>query len=370
MRHLPLLLTACLASFVSAVSAAPQVPVTEAWGDLLRSPPFRAGQAWVRLGVQAKEGAPGSPVLVYALFEGPTRPGSTQAQSGSQLGPLEVVPVRELCRLSKRLEQLERLDRLPSDALHVLYATELLVPDRGSARFEIKAGREVVARLTLRAKGRDSNPWFVVRGPREAKDTLEAAGAPEELRVSAAQALPRWPGDEPLLWETPQRLIPLSRLLPQATPRQPTLGVRLLPEGVLELSHEGGLGNLVEHLLARVWIRGRPIALLRKQVEGETRGGLLGKLERRTRVRLDLDLESLGAKEGDRVELQLLYSPRGVRYPSKAREALRALCSGSPAISRRLVIREGRVEALEGVLEHAGSWKRTGGHPCVRLRGD
>jgi hypothetical protein len=373
-RSLPCLLWLCCLALVATPSyASPQVPVTETWGDLLSRPPLRAGADWVRLGVEAKQGAPRSTVLVYALYEGATA-SSSPTRSGARLGSLEVC---ELAARHEHLELTERLRRHPKDALHVLYVTELQVPARGSARFELKAGARVVARVTLAARRPESpsNPWFVVRGLREVAEDLKSSldDSAELLRVSATRATARWPGDEALLWETPRELVPLARPLPRATPTKPELGVRLLPSGALELSLERGLGNLDERLLARVWIRGRPVDLRSKELQVEARGGLLRKLERRARVRLQLDLEALRADEQDRVELQLLYAPRGLRYESRRCESLHAIARGRPAISRRFVLREGRAAArpeLKGVLQRLPSWKESRSHPCVRLLRD
>ena len=371
MRHpLPLLFVGWLALCATPSHAAPQVPVTETWGDLLQRAPLRAGPTWVRLGLEARQAKPGSPVLVYALFEGATGPGE-RGRSGFQLGPLEVVPVPEVRARRKELEQAKRLQRFPSDALNVLYAATLRVPEQGLARYEVRAGQEVVARFSLRASGQPDQPWFVVRRPETATQALKSSRdtTPEALRVSSARASARWPGHEALRWETPQDLIHLLEDLPRATPTTTKLGVRRDATGVLELSLAAGLGEPAGHLLARVWVRGRPVNLRQKQPQVQERRGLERKRERRVRVRLALDLRGLGAEEGDRVEVQLLYSPQGVEYEAERCEALRALAQGAPALSQRFLLREGRVDAelLEGVLQRLPAWKGTGKHPCVRL---
>jgi len=367
MRHPILLLLLALCATPS--HASPQIPVTETWGDLLQRPPLRAGQGWVRLGLEARESRPGSSILVYALFEGPTGPGRGP-RSGAQLGPLEVVAVRELQALRKELEVAKRLQRFPQDALNVLYATALRVPERGRARYEVRAGARVLARFALAAKGEPDQPWFVVRAPQTAREELLSTDdtKPESLRISGARASARWPGDEALRWETPRDLIPLAEELPRATPRRALLGARLDAAGALVLDLEAGLGQLEERLLARVWIRGLPVHVRQKQRQEEAREGLLRKLERRVRVRLELDLESgaLGARAGDQVEVQLLYSPRGVDLEGDRCEQLRTLSSGAPALSKRFVLRKGRVD-LGRVLQRLPSWKSTRDHPCVRL---
>lgn len=361
-------------------SASPGVSVTENWGELFGQPPLQVeDRTWVRLGVETKKGPPGSPVLVYAVLEGPVLRDLSRSDSiptTTELGPLRIVPIPRLESLAKKqevLKELERLRRYPSEALRVLYAASIRVPQRGKLRYQIRRGAEVLASFELQATGARAAPWFVLKLPEETGKT-EALGlgkdaSPVRLRVSRDLGIPRWPGEEALLWETPRRFLPFARALPRAIPTTPELGLEISPTGEVTLSLKRGLGPLAGHVLARFWINRKPVLQRHQAKQRQNRAGLLRKLERRVSLRLELDLETIGAS-GEQIEVQLLYSPEGwdPDHHGHERERLRALSAGGqPAISRRVVLHKAQFKAI---LKRMNSWKGLDRHPCVRLLPD
>jgi hypothetical protein len=315
-----------------------EVPLVRSWGELLEQEPIKCGGAKVRFGIESTYVPADGAVMFYALIDGRIDLPAAQPDTDTvRLGPFVLRgQIESLLETTKRLERIQRasLQRLRSEGsleLH-LGIYQLSVFDRDIVEIVAPNGR-VLAEVLLRGGKEVSHPWFPW-----AKDPDQHGGAVRELVKLDDNRPERYPVQSPLELrpavaafdaESPAWLVsekgfnpkpddPLPRWLNlQPTPRFQlrVLGNRLTLTSERPLT----VTNPRDQFLSRWWVNDRPVLAQKSEALKEVFDielQLLEEVRRPVRVvQFDMTLAPavLGAKRGDKIGLQLLYTPSGWR---------------------------------------------------------
>jgi hypothetical protein len=307
----------------------PGLQVVRTWGELLDQPVISLADGnKVRLGVEAKQVARGSAILIYALLDG-----NQWSVKGEQpLGPLRVqfhrvgVVQREASVKRGPAARVPRWD----NAKRLLFATTL----EPSAYWDIEKARAIwpekfrlavlaadnalVAEEIIAATSNRQHPWLVFGSPAKPKTWR----SPEEEAVRAYfgmsrlhPATPFCDGSTPILEDGGD--IPRERPLPGWTFAEPdprlslradARSLRIDSKTSLYLSWPG------DRFLHRLWVNGRPfVPEERIEAYGIARSG---RMVFGTRLDVEWEFEParIKARKGDRVGVQVLYCPGGWRF--------------------------------------------------------
>jgi len=306
----------------------PQLQVVRTWGELLDQPAIAvAGGGKVRLGLEAKQVARGSAILVYALLEG----NEWRAGGAQPLGPLrlqfaqvDVTPAEAASRESfGRRPQWDNAKRLLFAATIEAYtywdadkARAADWPEKFRLALRGPDNASVAADIVVVTRNRDQ-PWLVFGAPAQPKiwfsenDLVRAHFGTKLLHP----ATPVCDGRTPILEDRGD--IPRERALPRWAFVKPETGLTLQADVRslrVEFKTDVYLSWPGDRLLHRLWINGRPFAPKEKiEAYGIARTGrmVFGK-------RLDVDWEfdpaHVRAQKGDRIGIQVLYCPDGWRF--------------------------------------------------------
>jgi hypothetical protein len=327
------------------------IRVVATWADLLRQPVIDAGGGVrVRLGISATRCPRWSGVLLYAYAEGygDYRPSRTNCD---RLGPLWIsirfgsrfLDAPNEPRLPRRWSEVPRTRQL-------LFARPVMIDNSGrySIAVRTEAGGEVGSAVVTGTEdpAKPFHPWSPLLHLEDAQ-YLTGVGAMMERTAPAVAtnpgqgiALPLLMGDMHLAEapKAPARMARLPALLPEEAG-----GMKLTidPETLLLRVEAGRAVTAFAcgcQFLARWWVNGRPF--LPRPARPTPRKGDLGTLYqfKDVEIQLRLDATKLGARPGDRVELQLMYCPWGWA-PVENPQRLEGGGSELPVMTNRVAFR-------------------------------
>jgi hypothetical protein len=369
MRRLPLILVVGLsvaAAGPALCSEPPKLAIAEVktWEDLLKQPPLDlGGGVKVRLGVEATRCPRWAGVLLYAYTEG-YDDRVVQRVNRDRLGPLWVS-----VRFGERsLDAKLKITFLPrawqaGDKSPRLFCRPFMIDRAGEYQVTVRTeqGKEVAQVVVT---GEDDSvkpfhPWSPLLLLEDARH--ERVGTEYKFRRTSPAtatyrgqgiALPNLPSDlgfhrgggavrprkeKPAEPEVPFGKGPLPKLLPE----QVDPGLKLTVDAEKMLLRVTPTRPLTtyrpdEHFLARWWVNGKPFAPRQVDPIPTLGGGAVVYQDEDVLIKLQVQPRSWGAKQGDRVELQLLYCPTGwlpVRNPQTSEKAGRR---GFPLLTNRV----------------------------------
>jgi hypothetical protein len=331
------------------------IRVVHTWGDLLRQPAIDVGHGVrVRLGIGARNCPRWSGTFLYAYAEG-YDDWQPQLVNRDRLGPLWLSVQREghsldaderypLVSSGRPLDETERTNGL-------LFARPVMIDKPGRYTIAVRTNDgEVVGTATLRGTedpDRPFHPWAPLLLLADAEH--ERIGDEYKFRRTAPAvatnldrgiALPHLMGDmgspvDPRL----DRVKKLPALLPEIVGGmklsidQRSLLIRVVPDERITTSRPDW------HFLARWWVNGKPflprpiLPIPRKD------GAMVMYSDEDVAVRLKVDAKKLGARAGDRVDLQLLYCPSGWLPVENPQEGEKGGEHGFPVLTNRVSFR-------------------------------
>jgi hypothetical protein len=331
------------------------VAVVRTWADLMGQPAINLeGGITVRLGLEADACPRNGGVLLYCLTDGYAPPATFEGPDNF-VGPVQVFMTdpggAEALpgQVSRQTEQ----NRLWQS--NVLYAMPVLPGRAGAVHLDIRdcRGRKVAAAAVARCD-MAAAPWLPLTlksiGTTPAAREGEAPAATADMILTAnAPAVPAWDPLEPLPFDKPvfvARRPPARGIerrpahspadpLPTLLPAAPDGTLRLRAEGttlVLESDSTIAVTLPDATILARLQINGRAFVPER----GRTFSlNISRKVEsgKSLRIHLEPDLAALGAKQGDRIAIQLLYCPNGWSWANDG-PAMHTPASGEGGLPR------------------------------------
>jgi len=301
------------------------------WADLVNQPEIQlANQARIKLGIQSAAFPKFGGVLLYCLAEGFTPP--TSWSRWDLCGPVRVsmrrdgktvpVPRMPVSTTTSKEHKWRRHSWL-------LFVKAITADSEGDIDVGVLDPKgKVIATTAVKVGSRPYHPWTVMSrvppgkrgqpGVNSQPDGETPVGA--WVRPTEAMALPCMIG----VWPVASRDLSAGasaegmkrELLPRLVPEEPDAGFRLsMANRTLTIQSDTDIWTpwSVDHLLARWWINGRPFVPKRSL---RPKMGPLCRLRTQIRgraVKADLVLRPgmLGARKGDRIGLQLLYSDGG-----------------------------------------------------------
>ncbi len=311
-------------------AAGSPIAVVQTWRDLLDQPAIALGEGkgTARLGISATQSPCGSGVVVCCLTEGSAGP---RDYDGRELGPL-VVDVRREDECYKDREiacgqsMLEREELAASIALY-----RRSIPIGRSGRFRVRVFRpedesgpeKLVGEAMVTGVETPYHPWLTFMRGKEVDELSSAGGdydAVDHVAIRGEHsAIPRLDGLTPVIHssEGPAGKIRRSSdgRLPGLVPREAG-GLQVTVRGtdlLIESREEIIVARADWHFLVRWWINGKPYRPTTTLKQFSDANGVVIK-GKRLLLRLDFDPKALGAKPGDKVELQLLYCQGGWEF--------------------------------------------------------
>jgi hypothetical protein len=325
-----LTLVSCLLASAANAEQPPQrkdIPVVKTWGDLFDAEPIDVGGQKVRVGIEADSFPAGAGVLVYCLTDEP--PANPKGSDFETVGPVSVQVVAEGGQdmESRAAQMMTKRQRMAGPRLYVgvvAYGssgrlTVTVRPDAGE-------DRPVVAQREVKVKGEPYHGWtrLVPAGPPQAP----RAGADEADRIpfvrhSSTMCVPHRDGLHPFAFGgmDVDRRVRRERTdaLPTLFPREAGPGLRLTFDGTsatVESETPFSGARPEEGLLVRWWMNGKPVIpspLAQQMQQMQQTRQMAREGAGKLRLRLEWDPADIGARRGDTVRAQLLFSPDGVR---------------------------------------------------------
>lgn len=291
-----------------------QVAVVGSMAELKKQPQLVVAGVPVRIGIESAKVPLGGGVLAYCLWE-PEKDRvytGTGSYRSAQLGPL-TVRVTQTGVATTTIQQ--RLDFTPTDPGEAQVAVAPIKAQvAGKCEVEFcSLDGTVVAHATVEAV-KDAGPvWYPLRPANEAKGANPATLS-ATVTVAPFAALPRWPTNAVGKAEEPWRTF-----VPAAA--DPDLQAAVA-DGKLTLAAKGPLNvnSAGTNLLTRWWVNGAPATLAAKgaRVLSPAQQPVLMNGDVKMELKLDGVTDALGAKPGDKVEVEVLYSWYGWDYSTSA----------------------------------------------------
>lgn len=300
---------ACGAAACAAVAVATyianldSIPAVRTWGELERRPTIDiGGGATIRLGMESKSCPAGSGVLVYCLAEG--LPSSLRTSS-NQLGPVRVRVSGDdtLTSLHKGVEDYG-LEQGADGQTPRFFLKVIEVPHVGRLTIEVLSHKgEVLATSRIRGTDEPLHPWIPWN---RAMETMETGA------LASGRALPNWDGVRGMVK-------PSDGHLPRLFPAEVDPDLTIEKVGMsLRVTLRREVDRSWKLYLSRWWVNGRAF-----QPESVSFDEIWEGMHDRQQVRtlaLPFNAESLGARRGETIGLQLLYCPRGWSQQGPERE--------------------------------------------------
>jgi hypothetical protein len=272
------------------------IPVVKNWEELQKQPAIDLGNGVkIRLGLEADKIPQWSGGLLYCLVEN-----YTPEPSGDDywLGPVQAKITFEK-EVEMRLT--EKLLKVPTDSRKgsYLYVRALPIDRVGTyyAKVTDHDGK-VLAEATVKGTNDSFHPWM---------PWLEYEGAVTPWQNGIA--LPQRSDVLPVKFLDPDK--PEKGNLPTFFPDdcKPALNIKLEGKNIIIHAETNFTTTQLEHqFLARWWVNGKPF--VPKQTDQSLLCKYGGRVEadKEAHVKFDFRPERLGAKPGDKVSLQLMYS--------------------------------------------------------------
>jgi len=305
--------------------AAASLPVVRTWGDLLDQPMIAlADGSTIRLGIEARSAPRLSSVFVYCLTQDakPIR----RTTEVPTLGPMAVdvrAPDPKQVEPAKINEQLA--EPAHRDPYWQLYALSIPLDQMGKYRITLRDARNVVtAAAAIRATDEPYHAWMPFGLPEELRPLDDKDEDLDLGRFAAKQlpaAAPNSSGSFPIaVMNVEKGNANLSRVpLPAGRPRPSDCSIVLKKNrSRFQVASTRplivGASEGWEKLLVRWWINGQPVRPANSNDPISLNGG--GRVIETRNVHFDLEplSESLGIRPGDRIGMQVLYSPSGWKH--------------------------------------------------------
>ena len=319
--------------------------VVRTWAELRAQKAFDLeGGLRVRLGMEADRARVHEGVLLYCLVEG-RGPINARLEALDVLGPISCSTRKVGSRHDPGVAKVVRVGNDPSSgASERLYQRSIGIPEAGSYLVHLRtrdAGRPL-AWGEIRGLAEEAHAWCCFANAKaDARERVAGGGGATVTRVATRSdgwGLPHQSGIEPVSWSPGEERPAGDELLPALIP----------PLADLELAAEVRAPDLVRltltseramiindpfgRLLVRYWVNQRPFQPeFLKSIEAEDPGFLVQ--GRKAIIDLELTPEHLGARVGDRIEIQLLYLPGGWLVLGFAEVLMRPLLEDEMRIS-------------------------------------
>src|SRR5882672_290249 len=283
------------------------LPTVRKWKDLLEQPPLEVEEGvQVRFGIEGRTSPAGTEVLIYCLTEGFSE--WTTGYWNDRLGPLRI-SVAEGDGNEPKLREAVPLPKMQGDKNAVLlfvHAIHLVRSVNYRVALFTDEGR-LIAASTVRGTEEFFHPWLAWDGD------PGWVNAGSITRVIDATALPAW-RDRPVYRSRREDLIAHQGDRLPHMPESPDPGFHIrIEKDLLILVSDVDLWILrpYEYLLMRWWLNGKPYVPPEDKGTGiMTHNGAYDVL-RNLDLRLLFKPADIGAKSGDRVDLQVLYCSDG-----------------------------------------------------------
>jgi hypothetical protein len=285
-------------------AAARAIPVVRTWEDLAKQEPIELDKGVkIWLGIEAERVPRWSGAVLYCLTEGYSPPGGFR---GQPLGPVQVSYVLSGAaeRESEGRGGREKTKEIPAK---LLFTLPLPVDRVGTFVVRIRdEQKRLVASCNLEGTKEAFHPWTPWFYLREQKDNHK------DVPIKGI-AFPAWDGVMPSHVPPPKeewKATPLPTFLPSNPTPDFTIalqGDELTVRSKVRFTSSGLYGRC----LVRWWVNDKPFVPEPLEPEGElfARERIMEDTE--IAVPLHFQPKLLGAMEGDRIGLQLLYSQSG-----------------------------------------------------------
>jgi hypothetical protein len=305
-------------------AVAHSIQVTQTWRDLLNQPAISLEKGTARLGIEALQAPYRSGVLLYCLTDGYSLP--QEWSETSRLGPFKLVVQHEDDNDEKAQEVGQMAWHDPPDISQSITLFRRSIPLDRPGKFFITLltlNDQLVGQAIVTATRPGFHPWMPLErspGPNEAEDDDGRYDAVAHVRNRAKGiAIPRFEGMEPLPFrgDGSERKVRrrVGEKLPTLFPTnhsnaRDSLTIRAAGTDLIIESRESIiLARPDWHFLVRWWVNDKPYIPEQLDAFADQNGIVItGKT---LYLYLDFLPERIGAKEGDNVDLQLLYCKNG-----------------------------------------------------------
>ena len=334
-----LAVTPCV--WAAETRSAPEIPLLKTWGDLLSAKPLLANvpvvftkideknkdepagdnRMTVRVGIDRDSARPGEGALLYCLVE-TRQPERFFFPQDDGLGPFAVRvenPFKEIAAPQAAASAYADEKK----GTRWLFMKVVPLPADGTYGIALRnrKGDAVVARAAVKVGGERGAPWYPWGEPRS---ETAPAGAAGDRTVRYPVANPR--GGAALPWDNGSHGQRVPETVDDDAPLPQLLSDK--PDGFADAqAMKNGLrvkltrgycffGEYIQDIcLARWWLNGK-ILILPEKFEPEARmralaeqPGIIDRME----LAIQFDPARFGAKEGDEIGVQLLFTPYGWR---------------------------------------------------------
>jgi hypothetical protein len=312
-------MVALMAARATVAQEPPAIPLVKTLADLRKSPPVvLAGGQEVRIGMtEGAEGFGGR--LLYCLLA-ESRPDASDPGGDPEawVGPLTVRIVEE----RKGNEVTGALPEAPPPRGGESFCcTVVPTPAVGTYHVELVEGKgkdrpaeRIVMRSTIEVKEATPCYWhrFVV--------AAEGEGNQLAMATQPTAARPRFAGAAEFGWPAEAKGGMALDGVDREQPLEVSVDLSVAEPQVHVKASDQFLDSAKDHLLARWWVNGKPIAATAPEAKAAKAQGWRMSFTKELTVPLALP-KTLGAlKEGDKLSVQLLYCPAGIKpcYAGKA----------------------------------------------------
>ena len=308
------------------------IPVVKTWGDLFDAEPIDAGGQKVRVGVEAESFPVGSGVLIYCLAEeAADHPRGSDVET---VGPLSVRVTRGSPEMKQAHAKVATLH--PPITGPRLYVGVISAGSSGPLSVKVRpAGaptdqpvvgddEPALAQRELKVTEERYHGWIRLAPARTPPP--DGAPDPDALRVvrsTGRMCVPHRDGTRPFAFDGMDGDRPVRRkrtdALPTLFPAEPDAGLRLTFDGTsatVESDVPFPGARPEDGLMVRWTVNGKPFippppapqpAQMRQAWQQRNVG------PKKLRLRLEWDPAAIGARPGDTVGAQMLFSPGGTR---------------------------------------------------------
>lgn len=320
---LPLALGCANRGAARSDAAVEPVRVTKTWQDLFDQPAISLEKGTARLGIEASSTPRGSGILIYCLTQGYSLP--KECKETHRLGPFKIEVQHEDDEAEKAQDVCQMAWNDPPDISQSIALFRRSIPLDRPGRFSIRVlslDNELVGQAVVTATPEEYHPWMPLElshgGGLEKSDDRYEAVAHVRNRAKGI-AIPRFEGMQPLLFRSDGTEKMVRRLVAE---KLPTLFPTDHPSGRDDLTVRATRTDLVVesrqsivlarpdwHFLVRWWVNGKPYIPEQLDSFADQNGVVI--TGKKLLLHLDFLPRRIGATQGDKVELRLLYCKSG-----------------------------------------------------------
>jgi hypothetical protein len=300
------------------------LPTVQRWRDLLAVTPIKLDDAVrIRIGIESKNCPVAQGRLLYVLTDGFQPP--TTWNGIDRVGPVRV----QYGPSGQARSNVQALaTRAATDAGtggRLLFACPIPMPSENSVAIRVfTLDDRIIAKGTLRPTESKAHGWMPLARVQVAAERPDKH-IPRLALYTNGQALPHWDPMLPLVFDGDADG---QRITRSEDDRLPTLVPTYVDSGwnVTTYCTDMGQRRLVIssqeefitarpdwHLLGRWWVNGEPYLPKPLETTFSDQNGMVRR-GRCLEIQLDFDRKRIGAKPGDRIELQLMYLEHGWRW--------------------------------------------------------